>query len=410
VSRGRLAAAATLIFVALNLRMAIAAVPPVLTQIQRDTGLSSAGSGLLTAVPLFCFGAFAPSAPGLVRRLRMGPLLGLTLAVVAVGCAIRLAPSMAALFLGTAVIGAGIAVANVLLPSLIKRDFADHASPMIALYAVSLFVGAALPAGLTVPIEHATGIGWRPAVALWGIVAVAALVLWLPRARRDEPPAPPRPAGTPGRDLWRDRLAWAVTLFMGLQSLGYYATLSWLPTILESHGMSDSKAGWMLSYAMFPGMAASLLTPALQRRVGREGICVGLAVLLSGIGYLGLIVGGASGAYVWVTSLGIGQGIAITLALSYIVARARDHHVAHLSTMAQSVGYLIASTGPFVIGALHGITSSWTPPLLVLIATLVPLGLAGVVAGRDGHVLTEPPQDSPVAPSPYASSQKGRAS
>jgi CP family cyanate transporter-like MFS transporter len=388
VSRGRLAAAATLIFVALNLRMAIAAVPPVLTQIQRDTGLGSAGSGLLTAVPLFCFGAVAPSAPALVRRLRMGPLLGLTLAVVAVGCAIRLAPSMAALFLGTAVIGAGIAVANVLLPSLIKRDFAEEAPLMIALYAVSLFIGAAIPAGLTVPIEHATGIGWRPAVALWGIVAVVALVLWLPRARRHEPPAPPAAAGSPGRDLWRDRRAWAVTLFMGLQSLGYYATLSWLPTILESHGMSDSKAGWMLSYAMFPGMAASLLTPALQRRIGREDVCVGLAVLLCGIGYLGLIVGGASGAYVWVTSLGIGQGIAITLALSYIVARARDHHVAHLSTMAQSVGYLIASTGPFVIGALHGITSSWTPPLLVLIATLVPLGLAGLVAGRDGHVLS----------------------
>jgi CP family cyanate transporter-like MFS transporter len=389
VSRGRLAAAATLIFVALNLRMAIAAVPPVLTQIQRDTGLGSAGSGLLTAVPLFCFGAVAPSAPALVRRLRMGPLLGLTLGVVALGCAVRLAPSLAALFVGTAVIGAGIAVANVLLPSLIKRDFADQAALMISLYAVSLFVGAAIPAGLTVPIEHATGTGWRPAVALWGVVALIALALWLPRARRAEPPAPPRAASSPARDLRRDRLAWAVTLFMGLQSLGYYATLSWLPTILESHGMSDSKAGWMLSYAMFPGMAASLLTPTLQRRLGREDICVGLAVAFCGLGYLGLLAAADSGTYIWVTALGIGQGIAITLALSYIIARARDHHISHLSTMAQSGGYLIASTGPFILGALHGLTSSWTLPLLVLVATLVPLGAAGLVAGRDGHVLAD---------------------
>jgi CP family cyanate transporter-like MFS transporter len=392
VSRGRLAAAATLIFVALNLRMAIAAVPPVLTQIQRDTGLGSAGSGLLTAVPLFCFGAVAPSAPALVRRLRMGPLLGLTLGVVALGSAVRLAPSLAALFVGTAVIGAGIAVANVLLPSLIKRDFADQAALMISLYAVSLFVGAAIPAGLTVPIEHATGIGWRPAVALWGVVALIALALWLPRARRAEPPAPPRTASSPTRDLRRDRLAWAVTLFMGLQSLGYYATLSWLPTILESHGMSDSKAGWMLSYAMFPGMAASLLTPTLQRRLGREDICVGLAVAFCGLGYLGLLATADSGTYIWVTALGIGQGIAITLALSYIIARARDHHISHLSTMAQSGGYLIASTGPFILGALHGLTSSWTLPLLVLVATLVPLGAAGLVAGRDGHVLADAEQ------------------
>jgi MFS transporter, CP family, cyanate transporter len=387
VSRGKLTTAATLIFVALNLRMAIAAVPPVLSQIQRDTGLGSAGSGLLTAVPLFCFGAVAPSAPALVRRLRMGPLLGLTLILVALGCAIRLAPSLAALFLGTAVIGAGIAVANVLLPSLIKRDFADRASLMIALYAVSLFVGAAIPAGLTVPIEHLTGIGWRPAVAVWGVVALIALALWLPRARREEPAAPPRAVPSPAHDLRRDRLAWAVTLFMGLQSLGYYATLSWLPTILESHGMSDSKAGWMLSYSMFPGMAAALLTPTLQRRLGREGICVGLAVALSGLGYVGLIVAADSAPYIWVTALGIGQGIAITLALSYIVARARDHHIAHLSTMAQSIGYLIASTGPFILGALHGLTSSWTVPLLVLLGTLVPLAVAGSIAGRGGHVL-----------------------
>jgi MFS transporter, CP family, cyanate transporter len=387
VSRTRLATAATLIFVALNLRMAVAAIPPVLTQIQRDTGLGSAGSGLLTALPLFCFGAMASSAPALVRRLRMGPLLGLTMAVVAVGCAVRLAPSLAALFLGTAIVGSGIAVANVILPGLIKRDFRDVAGPMIALYALALSLGATIPAGLTIPIEDLTGIGWRPAVAVWGAVAIAALVLWLPRARREEPVAPaarPSPAG----DLRRDRLAWAVTLFMGLQSLCYYAMLSWLPAILESHGMSSGKAGWMLSYMTIPGMAASLITPAVQRRLPRSELEVALAAVLLAIGYVGLIVFGASAPYVWVTSLGLGGGLLIALALGYIVARAHDdHHVAHLSTMAQGVGYLIASSGPFVVGALHGLTSSWTVPLLVLLGVLVPMVLAGFAAGREGHVL-----------------------
>lgn len=387
MSRTRLATAATLIFVALNLRMAVAAIPPVLTQIQRDTGLGSAGSGLLTALPLFCFGAMASSAPALVRRLRMGPLLGLTMAVVAVGCAVRLAPSLAALFIGTAIVGSGIAVANVILPGLIKRDFRDVAAPMIALYALALSLGATIPAGLTIPIEDLTGIGWRPAVALWGVVALIALVLWLPRARREEPAVvAPRPS--PARDLRRDRLAWAVTLFMGLQSLCYYAMLSWLPTILESHGMSGGKAGWMLSYMTIPGMAASLVTPAVQRRLPRTELEVGLAAVLLAIGYVGLIAFGASAPYVWVTSLGLGGGLLIALALGYIVARAHDdHHVAHLSTMAQGVGYLIASSGPFIVGALHGITSSWTVPLLVLLGVLVPMTLAGFVAGREGQVL-----------------------
>jgi CP family cyanate transporter-like MFS transporter len=395
VGRRRLAAAATLIFVALSLRMAIAAVPPVLGQIQRDTGLGSAGSGLLIAVPLLCFGAVAPSTPALVRRLRMGPLLGLTLAVVAIGCAVRLAPSVLALFLGTAVIGAGIAVANVLLPGLIKRDFKEEATLMISLYAVSLFIGAAIPAGLTVPIEHLTGIGWRPAVALWGVVAVIGLVLWLPRSRRSEPASPPRTVPSPAHDLWRDPLAWAVTLFMGLQSLGYYAALNWLPSILESHGMSDARAGWMLSYSTFPGMAAALATPGLVRRMGRPQVLVGLSVSLTAFAYIGLATAALSAPYVWVTALGLGQGVAIALALSFIVARARDHHVAHLSTMAQSVGYLLASTGPFIIGALHGITSGWTVPLLVLMGTLVPLFLAGLLAGRPGHVLTGSELESP---------------
>jgi CP family cyanate transporter-like MFS transporter len=387
VNRRRLATAATLIFVALNLRMAITAVPPVLTQIQDDTGLGSVGSGLLTALPVFCFGAMASSAPALVRRLRMGPVIGLTMAVVAIGCAVRLAPSVPALFLGTAIIGSGIAVANVLLPGVIKRDFKDFAGPMIAFYALALSLGATIPAGLTIPIEDLIGGGWRPAVSVWGIVALVALVLWLPRARQDEPTAGAPPPAI-ARDLRRDRLAWAVTLFMGLQSLCYYAMLSWLPTILESHGMSSGKAGWMLSYMTIPGMGASLLTPALQRRLPRSELEVVLAAVLMAIGYVGLIAFGATAVYVWVTAIGLGSGLLLALGLGYIVARAHDaHHVAHLSTMAQGTGYLIAATGPFIVGALHGLTSSWTVSLLFLIAALVPLVLAGFVAGRDGHVL-----------------------
>ncbi len=379
--------AATLIFVALNLRMSIAAIPPVLTQIQDDTGLGSVGSGLLTALPVFCFGAMALSAPALVRRLRLGPLLGLTMGVVAIGCAVRLAPSVAALFLGTAILGSGIAVANVLLPGLIKRDFKDRAGTMIAFYALALSLGATIPAGLTIPVEDLTGAGWRPAVAVWGLFAVLALVLWLPRARRDEPAAPAAPPSSPARDLRRDRIAWAVTFFMGLQSLCYYAMLSWLPTILESHGMSSGKAGWMLSYMTIPSMGASLLTPAAQRRMPRSEVEVALAASLLAIGYLGLALFGAKHVYIWVTAIGLGGGVMLALALGYIVARARDRHVAHLSTMAQGVGYLVAASGPFVVGALHGLTHSWTVPLLVLLGVLVPMVTAGFIAGREGQVL-----------------------
>lgn len=381
-------AAAALIFVILNLRLAVAAVPPVLGEIERETGLSSAAAGVLTAVPVFCFGAVALLTPPLFRRLRMAPLLLLTLVAIVVGIAIRLDSTLVALFAGTIVLGSGIAVANVLVPGLIKRDFPAQAALMVGLYSVGLSLSGAISAGLTVPVEDLFGIGWRPAVAVWGVFAVLAALLWAPQARHPEPTAsgPAEPAV--GRALWRDRLAWNVTLFMGLQSLAFYTTLSWLPTILEDNGMSQGAAGWILSFSFFPAMAAAFATPVIQRRFSWQPAMVVATVAVWTVAYIGLIAGPTEAPYVWATLLGLGQGASLALGLGFIVARAPDtHHAAHLSTMAQGVGYLIAAAGPFLVGALHAITGGWTVPLLLLLANLVPLTIVGFVACREGHVL-----------------------
>jgi CP family cyanate transporter-like MFS transporter len=381
-------AAAALIFVILNLRLAVAAIPPVLGEIERETGLSSTAAGLLTAMPLICFGAVALVTPPLFRRIRMAPLLLLTMVAIVGGIAIRLDSTLIALFAGTIVLGSGIAVANVLVPGLIKRDFPTQAAIMVGLYSVGLSLSGAISAGLTVPVEHLFGIGWRPAVAIWGIFAVLALVLWAPQTRNPEPTrsGPAEPAV--GRALWHDRLAWNVTIFMGLQSLAFYTTLSWLPTILEDHGMSQGAAGWILSYSFFPAMAAAFATPVIQRRIHWQPALVVALVALWAAAYIGLIIGPTDAPYVWGTLLGLGQGASLSLGLGFIVARAPDtHHAAHLSTMAQGVGYLIAAAGPFLVGALHAITEGWTVPLLLLLANLIPLTAVGFVACREGHVL-----------------------
>ena len=381
-------AAAALIFVVLNLRLAVAAIPPVLGEIERETGLSSAAAGVLTAVPVFCFGAVALATPWLLRRLRMGPLLLLTMVAVAIGCAIRLDATLVALFAGTVVLGAGIAVANVLVPGLIKRDFHAQAAVMVGVYSLGLSLSGAISAGLTVPIEHLFHVGWRPAVAVWGAFAVLAALLWAPQARRAAAVSATAAEAAVGRALWRDRLAWSVTLFMGLQSLGFYTTLSWLPTILEDHGISQGTAGWILSFSFFPAMAIALATPPIQRRVRHQSALVLFVTAVFAIAYLGLIADPAGIPYLWAALLGLAQGASLTLALGFIVARAPDtHHAAHLSTMAQGVGYLIAAAGPFLVGALHAITHGWTVPLLLLLANLIPLTIVGFVACREGHVL-----------------------
>ena len=405
--------AAALILAALNLRLAIGAIPPVLTQVRHDTGLSSAGGGVLAALPVFCFGAAALATPALIRRFGMRPLLSLTLVAILAGTLLRLLSPLTALFLGTATIGAGIAVGNVLVPGLIRRDFADRRVAMTSLYSGALCISGAISAGLTVPLEHATGFSWRVTVGLWGVVAVVALLVWTPHARGDRSQ---RESGETAAlasisGLWRDPLAWCVTAFMGLQSLGFYATLSWIPTLLENHGVGQGQAGWLLSYSMFPSMTMALLTPSIERRLRRPVILVFAAVLLCASAYVGLLAAPASATYVWMTLLGMGQGASLSLALGYIVARAPDsHHAAHLSTMAQSIGYMLAAAGPFLLGWLHGATGGWTVPLLLLIGFLVPLLVAGLVASQDRFVLERPPGSSgagePVWP-PAPSSPSG---
>jgi MFS transporter, CP family, cyanate transporter len=383
--------AAAFVLVALNLRIAIAALPPVLGDIQHGTGLPSSVTGLLTTIPVVCFGAFAFGTPRLTRHFGGNRLLWLTMLLLTGGIVLRLQPSVAALFAGTLVVGAAIAIGNVLMPGVIKRDFGSRTGLMTGLYSMALFVGPALSAGLTVPLGTVTGLGWRDVLALWAVPAVLAAVAWAPQALRPGS----RPAAASGdsaaprlRALWRDPVAWAVALFMGLQSLGYYAMLTWLPTMFTDHHMPAGQAGWMLSFSSFPGIVTALATPVIERRLRRHQAMVVAAVLLCAIGYLGVLADPVPLAYLWMTALGLGQGATISLALGYIVARSPDHaHTGQLSTMAQGAGYLIACLGPLGLGLLHSATGSWTVPMLALTAVLVVELITGLQASRDRHVL-----------------------
>ncbi|MER6048966.1 MFS transporter [Streptomyces sp. NPDC001793] len=377
------------VLLALNLRPALVAVSPLAGTIRADSGMSAAATSLLTALPLLCFGLLAPVAPRLGRRLGMERSLLGTMVLICLGTGLRLLDSVVALFAGTIVIGAGIAVANVLLPGLIKRDFPAKAGLMTGLYSMSLFGGAALAAGITVPVQQAAGLSWQATLACWGALAVLALVVWLPqvRARTRVSGAAARQAAHPVRGLWRSPLAWQVTGFMGLQSLSYYAAAAWLPTMLEDAGTSAGDAGWMLSFSSLLGIAGSFLAPVIVGRRLRAGTLAALGAVLCAAGFAGMWAAPVGGAYLWMTLLGLGQGTAISLALLFIVQRAPDtRHAAQLSSMAQCFGYILAATGPAVLGAVHDASGSWAGPLVVLLVLLVPQVAAGLGAARPRHV------------------------
>ncbi|MCE4942771.1 MULTISPECIES: CynX/NimT family MFS transporter [Streptomyces] len=377
------------VLLALNLRPALVAVSPLVGTIRSDSGMSAAATSLLTALPLLCFGLLAPIAPRLGRRFGTERSLLGTMVLICLGTGLRLVDSVVALFAGTVVIGAGIAVANVLLPGLIKRDFPARAGLMTGLYSMSLFGGAALAAGITVPVQQAAGLSWQATLACWGALAVLALVVWLPQLRRrtEVTAAAARQAAHPVRGLWRSPLAWQVTGYMGLQSLSYYAAAAWLPTILKDAGMDAGDAGWMLSFSSLLGIAGSFLAPVIVGRRLRAGTLAALGAVLCAAGFVGMWAAPVGGAYLWMTLLGLGQGAAISLALLFIVQRAPDaRHTAQLSSMAQCFGYVLAATGPAVLGAVHDASGTWTVPLAVLLVLLVPQVVAGLGAARPLHV------------------------
>jgi len=373
---------------ALNLRMAVASVPPLIDELRDSVPLSGTAAGVLTTLPVVCMALGATVVPRLTRR--MGHELPLVLVGVAMaaGILVRVIPGVGALYLGTTIAGMGVALGNVLVPSLVKRDFHERAGFMTGIYTMAIGTSAGLAAGLTVPVENAFGQGWRPALAVWALPALVAAGIWIPFARHPAAVADRRtrtvhqPTG-----LRRERLAWQVTLFMGVQSLMFYSLLSWLPSILRDNGMSKGTAGAYLSIYTLIGIPVSFAVPLIAARMRDQRALAAVSVFVLAGGVLGFIVSPGSAAIVWAVLVGSSQAATLSLSFLYFVLRSRSQvEAAELSSMSQSFGYALAAIGPVVMGALHEATGGWTIPLWFLLALLVPELVFGVLAGRDRHV------------------------
>ncbi|MGC9667788.1 CynX/NimT family MFS transporter [Planosporangium sp. 12N6] len=370
--------------VAANLRPALASVGPVIADLRADLGLPGAAAAALTAVPVLCLGALAATAPALARRWGMEPVIAAVLAVIGAGLLARVSGGVVALFAGTVVVSGAIAVANVLLPAIIKRDFAGRGGTMMGVYSMALSGSAAIAAGATVPIGDAVGHGWRGALGAWALPAVVALVAWVPFARGHHG----RPAGAPpGRSLLRDPLAWQVTLFFGLQSLSFYAVLAWLPSVYRDHGYHPAAAGLMLSVSALVQIPVTLVLPSLAGRLADQRVLAAGCTLVTTAALTGILVAPTAAPYLWMLLLGLGQGAAFAVGLTLFVLRTRSSaDTARLSAMAQTFGYLVAAGGPLLVGAAHDAARSWTPALALLVLLGVPQLVTGALAGRSRHV------------------------
>ncbi|WP_402467146.1 MFS transporter [Isoptericola aurantiacus] len=379
-----------LLLVALNLRAPITSLPPVVDEVASALGLSSAGAGLLTSIPVLCFALFTPVASGVTARLGPERALGLALCGVLAGTVLRSTGSVATALVGTTVLGVAITVGNVAVPVVIARDFRRRAASVTGAYAATMNVGSTFTTVLTVPL--AVAFGWQWALAGWGVLAVLALVVWVPTGRRlarrhAGAPSSPAPAPSAAAAGAQRRLVVLLTVAFAGQASGYYAVTAWLPTILADRlGLDHAAAGGAAAPFQLAAVAGALLVPlGLANRLPPRAVAAAMSAL-----WLSLPVGlllAPEAWWLWVTLSGVAQGGNFTVIFTLVAQRAPSVAAARrASAVVQGAGYACAATAPTVLGAVHEATGGWTVPLVVVLGVLTLMTAALWVAARPTYV------------------------
>lgn len=374
-----------IVLISLTMRSPLTSVGPLVGSIRESLGLSNTVAGLLTTLPLLAFALLSPFTPTLARRFGMERVLFCALVLLMTGIAVRSLSATISLFAGTVLLGLSIAVCNVLIPSLVKRDFSNNVGLMTGIYAVSMNLCGAIASGISVPLARNLGFGWNGALGVWGILALIAALFWFPRVRGSHISAVvTTPGGVVRRSLWRSPLAWTITLFMGMQSLLFYVLITWLPEMMTSRGLSEDSAGWMLSLFQMATLPVSFIVPILAGRMKNQHLLVTIMAVLFFVSLGGFYFGNQALISLWTILLGIAGGCAFSLAMIFLSLRTKDaYDAASLSGMSQSVGYLLAATGPILFGFLHDVTAGWNLPLVLLFIVSAVLFLCGLGASKN---------------------------
>ncbi|MBC6533936.1 CynX/NimT family MFS transporter [Citrobacter amalonaticus] len=376
---------AGILMIATTLRVTFTGAAPLLEAIRTDYGLTTAQTGLLTTLPLLAFALVSPLAAGIARRIGMERSLFAAMLLICAGVAVRSLPDASLLFLGTAIIGCGIALGNVLLPGLIKRDFSQHVARLTGAYSLTMGAAAALGSALVVPLAL-SGFGWRGALLLLMVFPLLALLIWLPQWRHAAHANVTTSRTLRARGIWRSPMAWQVTLFLGINSLIYYVIIGWLPAILISHGYSEAQAGSLHGLLQLATASPGLLIPLVLHRFHDQRCIAALVSLMCAVGAAGFWFM-PDQAVLWTLLFGFGSGATMILGLTFIGLRASSaHQAAALSGMAQSVGYLLAACGPPLMGRIHDAQGDWQIPLLTVAALAIAMAIFGFYAGRNKEI------------------------
>lgn len=382
-----------ILFVGAILRAPLTSVGPLIGTIREQLHISNTLAGMITTLPLLAFAVFSPFAPKLARRFGVEKTVMAAMVALTAGIIVRSLAGEWTLFAGTAMIGLAIAACNVLLPSLIKREYPEKMGMMTGVYSVSMNLCGAIASGISFPIASGLGLGWQGALSVWAILSLVSMMMWLPRVRYEQDRTATIKAkassssASPKSSLWRSPLAWMVTLFMGSQSIVFYVVIAWFPEMAGEQGIGSDSAGWMLTFMQLSVLPFTFIVPVLAGRMSSQRPLVVLTASMLFIGALGLFYGNADYYLISVILLGIGSGASFSLAMMFFGLRTRTPaEAAELSGMAQSVGYTLAAVGPTLFGFLHDMTSGWSAPTLILVVVTALIFVFGLVAGSNRQI------------------------
>ncbi len=377
------------IFIASNLRAPLTSVGPVVAEISKALSLSNTAAGLITTIPLMAFALLSGVVPKVSRKYGMELVLLGSIILLTIGLIIRPLGSIVSLFLGAALVGTAITVGNVLMPAFIKNNFSNKVGTMMGVYSVAMNLTAALAAGFSISLGRITNFGWKGSIGIWLVLSLVTIVVWIPQLKKkqEETVKGDFPIEENTVNLYKSGLAWAVTIFMGVQSLLFYCLAAWLPKVAQTWGMSVEDSGWILSYVQFAQLPMTFAGAIIASKMNNQKLLSLIVGLLFIVGIGGILIFKTEYIVLWCVLIGAGSGLAFSLSMLFFVLRTRSTvQSAELSGMAQAFGYLIAACGPPLFGAFYDFSGSWTSSFIFLLVMSVTLLISGIIAGKDTWV------------------------
>lgn len=374
-----------IILISINLRTSIASVGPLIPFIREDLAISNGLAGFLTTLSLLTFAVFSLFAPSIGKKLGHGRAIFLGILLLAIGVVLRVLGGIELLYIGTALTGIGIVIANVLMIPFFKAKLPEKIGLMTAILSTGMSLFAAVASGISVPLAVDLGLGWRGSLASWVVLMVIALVVWIPQLSTKK--SAYQGDLLQAKNVWKSRLAWQVTLFMGAQSVMYFTMVTWLPDMLIARGMSPVNAGIALSYMQLISLIGTFFIPNLLIKLKEQSniiLSVGLGYL---VGYSALFIQNELVVYGALTIIGIGSGASLSIAYTLISLRtAEDLTTAKLSGMVQSAGYILAALGPLIFGISLDLFDDWNILIWFLLIMSIQFIAFGLPAGRNRKI------------------------